>query len=65
MHSHATGADVGRDREVWKPQVLYVDLSEGGPYGRVELTPGEHRRRWVCQVEKLLAPLGHFLEGDI
>lgn len=61
MYSHAAGTNVSGDREVREPQVLDVDVPEGGADGRVELPPGEHRRGWVRQVEELFAPLGHFL----
>ena len=64
MHSHAARSDVSSDCEVRKPQVLDVNVSEGRPDGCVELSPGEHGGGWVGEVQKLLAPLGHFLEID-
>lgn len=42
MDSHAAGTDISRDSEVWEPQILDVDISEGGPDGGVELPSGEH-----------------------
>lgn len=62
MHPHTTGADIGGDSEVRKPQILNVHVTEGRVYGRVELPAGEHGRRGVRQVQELLAPLRHFLE---
>lgn len=47
MHPHTARTDIGGDSEVRKPQVLDVDVSKGGMYGRVELSTGEHRGRWV------------------
>lgn len=43
MDSHAAGTDISGDSEVWKPQVLDMDLAECRVDGGVELAAREHR----------------------
>ena len=51
MHSHTTGTNISSDSEVRQPQIFYVNFPERSFYGGVELLPGEHRGRWIGEVE--------------
>lgn len=61
MRAHTGVRDVCGYSEIWKPQVLYICVTESLLYRIVKIFPGEHRSHRISQVHDLPPPLRHFL----
>jgi hypothetical protein len=61
VKSHTRRCYVSGNCEIRQPKIFDVGVSKSCLNGLIKIATAEHRSHWICQIQDLAPPLGHFL----